>query len=86
VTVWLRKRLPDSEFFLISESPLTSAVAATAVPLAAITSAMLATASAGDGRIEAHFMGQHSLFWVAYLKVPLCAGTLANGRAFVNER
>jgi hypothetical protein len=45
----LRSRFPDSELFLISESPLTSLVAATAVPEAATTSAIIATTIAADG-------------------------------------
>jgi len=42
-------RLPDSEFFLISELPLTSLLAATADPDMATMSATIATTMAPDG-------------------------------------
>jgi hypothetical protein len=44
-----RSRFPESEFFLINESPLVKLVAATAVPDAATTSAMTATTMAAEG-------------------------------------
>ncbi len=49
--MWRRSRLPDSVPFLISESPLILVVVAIAVPEAAITSAIIATTIAPEGRL-----------------------------------
>ena len=58
VMVWLRRRLPDNEFFAISLSPLTSFEAAIAVPDAATNSAINATTIDADGlRRNTFFMG-----------------------------
>src|SRR5262249_15688373 len=49
VMLWLRRRLPDSECFLIRLSPLTSLLPARAVPEAATTRARIATTIDADG-------------------------------------
>ena len=86
VIVWLRSRLPDSVPFLISLSPLTSFVAATAVPDAARTSAITAMTVAPDGlRPKIPLISYPSSVGGRHQQAPLLEMRLDNQPAAVNR-